>query len=368
MIRPPDRITTSQTIIIVTSFLIATGILTLPRTSVAEVKTPDVWIALLLGGLVALTAGIIMVALSLQYPEQTFYQYCGEIVGKPIGGLLSLFLSLYFLAHAGFQVRAMLEITKFFLLQGTPDWAITMIFLWVGLYLITGGINPIARMCDIILPSTVFLFLLVIFMSIGIFDGDNLRPVLGKGILPVLKGVKVTALSFSGIEVMLFLLPFMKHPDRAIKAVTMGTVIPLFFYMITVVMVIGGLSIDGVVARTWPTIDLLRSFEIPGLIFERFESLLLVIWITQFFTTFVISYYGAALGLSQLFQKNIQPVMFGLLPVIYLLSAAPNNINGLFEFGDFIGNCGFYLGGLLPLLLLAISKIRRKTKIKRRAG
>lgn len=43
MIRPKDRITTSQTAVIVTSFLLATGILTLPRTSVAEVKTPDVW-------------------------------------------------------------------------------------------------------------------------------------------------------------------------------------------------------------------------------------------------------------------------------------------------------------------------------------
>ncbi|SCA86229.1 spore germination protein A2 [Bacillus glycinifermentans] len=93
MIRPKDRITTSQTAVIVTSFLLATGILTLPRTSVAEVKTPDVWIALLLGGLIALTAGIIIVALSRQFPEKTFYQYCGEIVGKPIGGLLSLFVS-----------------------------------------------------------------------------------------------------------------------------------------------------------------------------------------------------------------------------------------------------------------------------------
>ena len=57
-------------------------------------------------------------------------------------------------------------------------------------------------------------------------------------------------------------------------------------------MVIGALSIDGVVTRTWPTIDLMRSFEISGLIFERFESLLLVIWIMQIFATYTISYYA----------------------------------------------------------------------------
>lgn len=83
-------------------------------------------------------------------------------------------------------------------------------------------------------------------MSIGIFEIDNLRPVLGLGIKPVL---------------------------------------------------------DGVVTRTWPTIDLMRSFEISGLIFERFESLLLVIWIMQIFATYTISYYAAALGLAQLFKR-----------------------------------------------------------------
>ncbi|MGR5954047.1 GerAB/ArcD/ProY family transporter [Bacillus paranthracis] len=39
------------------------------------------------------------------------------------------------------------------------------------------------------------------------------------------------------------------------------------------------------------------------MIFERFESLLLVIWIMQIFATYTISYYAAALGLAQLFKR-----------------------------------------------------------------
>ena len=360
MISQKERMTTSQTAVIVTNFLLGTGILTLPRTSVAEVKTPDVWISLLLGGLIALMAGIIMVRLNHHYPDKTFYQYSRDIVGSKLGGLFSLLYIFYFMAHSGFQVRSMSEITQFFLLEGTPLWATAIIFLWVGLYLMIGGLYPIARLFQIIFPITVLLFLLVAFMSIGIFELDNLRPVMGKGVSQVLKGVKVTALSFSGIEIILFMLPFMKKPDQAIKAVLAGAVLPLLFYMITVVMVIGGLSVEGVVTRTWPTIDLMRSFELQGLIFERFESLLLVIWIMQLFTTFVISFYGAALGISQLFQKNIQPIMYGLLPIIYLTAMAPKNINIMVAFGDFIGNSGVFLGGILPLLLLMISKIKKR--------
>ncbi|WP_249650817.1 GerAB/ArcD/ProY family transporter, partial [Lysinibacillus sp. D4A3_S15] len=82
--------------------------------------------------------------------------------------------------------------------------------------------------------------------------------------------------------------------------------------VITVVTKLGALSIEGFKTSTWPTIELMRSFEIPGLIFERFESFLLVIWIMQIFATFTITYYTAALGLSQLFKKSMHPFLYGL--------------------------------------------------------
>lgn len=72
MVRQEERITTSQTAVIITNFLLGTGILTLPRTSVDEVGTPDVWITLILGGLVALLAAVIMVKLNHQYPDKPF--------------------------------------------------------------------------------------------------------------------------------------------------------------------------------------------------------------------------------------------------------------------------------------------------------
>ncbi|MDQ0247365.1 spore germination protein [Bacillus fengqiuensis] len=362
MVSPKDRITTPQAAVVTINFILGTGILTLPRTSVDAVKTPDVWITVLLGGLIAMAAGVIIVKLSQQFPEKTFYQYSQEIVGKWVGGVLSLLIICYFLTTSSFQVRSMAEVTGLLLLEGTPIWAVIMPFIWIGLYLIMGGINPIARLFEVIFPITFFLFLLVAFMSIKIFEIDHLRPVLGLGIMPVLKGVKTTALAFTGPEIMLVLLAFMQQPNKAVKAVLVGVSIPLIFYVITVVMVVGALSVDGVVTRTWPTIDLIRSFEMPGLIFERFESLLLIIWIMQLFSTFTITYYAVALGLAQLFRKNIHPFMYGLLPVIYIIAMTPKNINDLFKLGDMIGNMALYLFGVLPLLLLMISrwKVRRR--------
>ncbi|ASS94322.1 spore germination protein [Peribacillus simplex] len=358
ILSPKDKITTPQAAVIVINFILGTGLLTLPRSATEKVHTPDVWISVIFGGVIAIIAGVIMVKLSQQFPEKTFYQYINDIVGKWVGRLLSLVVICYFLMTSGFQLRSMAEVVRYLLLEGTPTWAITMIFMWVGLYLIIGGINPIARLFEIILPLTVILFLAVTFMSFKIFEIDNLRPVLGDGVIPVLKGVKTTALAFSGPEIMLLLVPFMNQPKKAVKALLVGVSIPLIFYVITVVMVIGALSVDGVVLRTWPTLDLIRSFEISGLIFERFESLLLGVWIMQIFATFTITYFAAALGLAQLTKKSIHPFMFGLLPILYIIAMIPRNINDLFKQGDFVGNIALLLFGLLPLLLLIISRIK----------
>ncbi|WP_044642994.1 spore germination protein [Risungbinella massiliensis] len=355
-----DQIATSQAAIVIINYILAAGILTIPRTATEKVQTPDSWISIIIGGLLALIVGIVIVKLSQQFPEKTFYQYNQEIVGKWLGGLLSLLTIIYFFVLSAFEVRTMAEVTEYFLLEGTPIWAIIMPFMWVGFYLIIDGMNPIARLFDLIFPITVIIFLLVAFMSFGIFELDNLRPVLGMGVSPVLKGLKTTALAYLGPEIMLLLVAFMKQPNKGIQAVMIGIFIPMIMYVITIVMSIGAFSVDGVVTRTWPAIDLMRSFEVQGLVFERFESLLLVIWIMQIFSTFTITYYAASLGLAQVFKRDIRPFIYGLLPVIYLIAMIPKNTNDLFKLGDIVGNGALYLFGVLPLLLLIGAKWKER--------
>ena len=69
---PKDRITTSQAVVIIVNYILGTGILTLPRASVEKVKTPDVWLSVILGGILVMVSGVIMVKLSQQFPEKHF--------------------------------------------------------------------------------------------------------------------------------------------------------------------------------------------------------------------------------------------------------------------------------------------------------
>ncbi|SFA89500.1 MULTISPECIES: GerAB/ArcD/ProY family transporter [unclassified Bacillus (in: firmicutes)] len=361
---PIDRITTSQAVMFISNFIFGAGILTLPRITTEKIKTPDSWIAVIVSGIFIMFMVFLIFKLCQRYPSETFYQFNQKLIGKWLGSLLSLIVVAYYIGLSAFEVRAMAETTRLFLLQGTPTWAVMMPFLWIGFYLVMGGINSIARMLEIIFPITVLFFLVVMFLGISIFEVDNIRPVLGMGVMPVVKGLTTTSLSFAGFEIILIIFMFMKEKNKPKRLVLLGVGGPIIFYTITVVMVIGALSIDGVLSQTWPVLTFVRSFEIKGLLFERFDSLLLVIWIMQIFATYIIALFAAVLGLAQVFGKSPHPFIYVSVPVIYFIAMIPKNINGVFKMGGMIGNFAFYLFCFIPILLLLISMVKERKHAK----
>ncbi|WP_045516310.1 GerAB/ArcD/ProY family transporter [Neobacillus niacini] len=355
-----DRITSYQAVMFITNFIFGAGILTLPRTTTEKIKTPDSWIAIIVSGLIITLVAVIILKLCQRYPDETFYQFNQKLLGKWIGSLLSLTVICYYIALSAYEVRTMAETTRLFLLQGTPTWAIMMPFLWIGLYLVQGGVNAIARLLEIIFPISVLFFLLVMFLGIELFEVDNLRPVLGSGVKPVLKGVTSSSLSFAGFEILLFIYMFMKEKNKVTKVPLLGVGIPFIFYTMTVVIVIGSISVDVVLSQTWPVLTFIRSFEITGLLFERFDSLILVIWIMQIFATYVIALFIATLGLNQIFSKSTHAFIYSLIPLIYLVSMIPKNINEVFKMADMISNFSLYLFFIMPLVLFIISKVKER--------
>lgn len=358
--RADDKITSSQAAVILTNTVLGAGVLTMPRSVTQAVKTPDAWITVLLGGAVIMLVIWLMVKLCQQFPGQTIFQFSGTIIGNIPGKLLCVPLIVYFVIIAGFEIRSVAEVTLFFLLEGTPVWAVVLPFIWAGAYLVWGGINSIARVFQIVLPISLLVLLISYGVSLRLFDFDNLRPVLGQGLPPVLRGLKSSILVYSGCEVVLTTTAFLEQPRRAVKAMLGGITIPLILYLMTAVFVIGGLSIDSVITSTWPTIDLVRSFEITGFFVERLEFPLMVIWLMQMFCNFSSFFFQAALGASQVCGFSFKTAVFALVPVIFLSTMIPKSIQDLFALGDAIGMMSIGLFFLLPVPLLIIWLIRTK--------
>ncbi|MEK4009254.1 GerAB/ArcD/ProY family transporter [Paenibacillus sp. FSL H3-0333] len=359
-IRTDDKITATQTAIFLNNTLLGAGVLTLPRSVSKSVGTPDGWISTLLGGAIVMLVVLLMVKISQQFPGKTVFQYSRLLTGRFIGGILSMLLILYFITIAGFEIRTLAEVTLFFLLEGTPIWAVILPFLWLSTYLVYGGINSIARVYTIVFPISIMILLISFVLSLRMFDIDNLRPVLSKGWSPVFAGLKSTVLVFTGCEVTMTLVAFMDDPKKAVKAMLGGLAILLSIYFLTIIIVIGGISIDSAITSTWPTIDLLRSFEVPGFFFERLEFPFMVIWLMQMFCNFSSFFFQSTLGLSQIFKLKVHPIIYALVPLLFISAMLPKSLGDLFALGDTIGKMGLVLFLLVPVLLSVVWLIRVK--------
>lgn len=358
--RTDDKITSSQATVFLTNTVLGAGILTMPRSVTQAMKSPDSWITIVIGGIAIMPVILLMVRLCLKFQGQTIFEFAGKIVGQWLGKFLCLLLILYFIIIAGFEIRSLAEVGLFFLLEGTPIWAMVLPFIWIGTYLVSGGINSIARVYQIVFPITILVLIISYGFSLRLFEISNLRPVLGEGIIPVLHGLKSSILVYSGCEVVMTIVAFMDNPKQAAKAMLGGIAIPFGLYLLTVIFVIGGLSINSVITSTWPTIDLIRSFEITGFFVERLEFPLMVIWLMQMFCNFCSFFFQASLGISQLFKLSYQPVIFVMVPLLYLSTMVPKSRQDLFALGDAIGIMGVWLFLLIPVLLSIVWWIRVK--------
>jgi len=357
-ISPKDKISTVQTAISVTLLTIGVSILTVPRAVTEAVGTPDGWLSILIGGLISISGGYLVVKLSQIFPGRTFFQYNQMIVGKTAGLLLSFLFIIHFILLSGYEARALSELVRIYLLERTPREVIVILFLATGTYLVVGGINPIVRLLEVYFPIIMLLILIGMISGFQKFELDNLRPVLAQGMGPVFRGVRAILISYVGYESMLVLINFMQDPKKAFRAVFSGVSIAMGSYLLIFVMVVGMLTVEEVQLLTWPVASASMEIEVPGGIIERFEPIFLVLWILTIYTTFVLSYYLAGFGLAQVLRKEIHPVLYGLLPIMYIAAMLPPDLNTVFQLGDLIGYTGITLGILIPLLLLGIVRIR----------
>ncbi|MFB5268600.1 GerAB/ArcD/ProY family transporter [Paenibacillus enshidis] len=353
------RLTTVQTTAIFVCFIMGAELITLPRQTVELARTADVWLSIILSGCVTFLFVWIGIKLSRLFPSTSFYEYVQQITGKFIGKGLGLLIAIYYVSISGFELRSVNEVTSFFLLEGTPIWALSSLLLWISLYLCLAGIYGIGKIIQIIFPIIILACILICFLGVSVFEPNHLRPVLSEGLPPVWKAMKSTPLAFAGSECLLFILCQMERPQQATRVVGMGLGIAVLFYTVSTVICIGVFSVEGVITRTWPFFDLVRSVEVDFLLLERLESLLFSIWILQIFSTFTMAYYCAALGISQIFKVSYAKTLFFLLPLIYIVSHIPKSRNEISAMAMVLGYAACILFAIVPTILLLITYWRR---------
>lgn len=365
-------ISPSQSTAIIASTLIGVGILTLPR-SASEAAHEMGWLTTLLGGMIILPIMWVITKLTMRFPKMTVVRYTAELLGieksRRLGAILSfpillVYLAVWFLLTAS-AVRTFGNVITNAVLRETPVEAIIVTLLVAVIFLIFVEVEVLARFNEVVLPLILIPMILIVLLSFQNTDITNVFPLFAISFTDFLSSLKATIFSFTGFTVMLVFMAFAQK-KRNVSANLTGIAIPNFIYTMIVFSTIAVFGYEELQHLMWPTLELVKTTDIPGLILERVESLFLGIWVIAVYTTVGNFYYAVCFSIAQMFSFKKQDqarkwIGVLLIPLLYWIALLPDNVNQLFNLRNLLSYFSL-VAFIIPFILYLIALIRKKGK------
>jgi spore germination protein len=334
-----------------------TGILSLPR-EVTQIAGEDGWISVLLATILNMIVAGIAVKLVLRYKGKTMVEINRELLGNFFGTLVSMLYFFYFFGIAVFLLRSLADLVVIWVLASFSFQTALYLAVPVLVYLTRNGIKVMARLFNLyfyhLLPLSI-----IIFWPLWEFEPRLVFPFFTEGLMPVIKGLKVTSSAFFGFEAILMLNPFLKKPEKTMLAVQAATLTTGIIYTITVFALTAYFGVQELQFQLWPTIYVARTITIAFL--ERLDIFIDILWIIVSFTSLAMYYYLASFSLARIFNKQ-EHKNFTIILVIPLIvgSFIPQNLYQTMALSNNLSQVGLILAGLFPLLALIVGFIKQK--------
>jgi spore germination protein (amino acid permease) len=257
-------------------------------------------------------------------------------------------------------MRAFVEVIKMYLLDKTPTEFLIIITIFCGTYLIRGGLRSVIKFNEVALWTMFIPIGLVLLLLTGLGDYTNILPVLQNPPKNYINALKFTTFSFGGIEIMYLITPFLINKQKAQRTLSKGIIFITIFYALVTLLVLAVFSEEYTKTLLWPMITMIKTINIPGSFFERWESIIMALWILFYFTTFCNLYYFSSHILKETFRLgDVKISSFIIVPFIYLIAMYPKNIQELLNIVTMIIPIIFvYDLILVPLLLYFTGKTR----------
>lgn len=358
----------SQSSAIVASTAIGVGVLTLPRTAVSNGINEAGWMTPILGGLLAAVAIYFISKLTLRFRGESFVEYLPRLIGVQrfpwIGKTLSfpvwLAVVVMWLLVAGIAARVFGEVVTTILLPKTPLEVVIILLLVVSYLYVTHDVEVFARVNEFLLILILFPILIIALSSFKSAEIYRLLPLFEFDWRLMLKGTLNSATSYLGIELLIaFSDRLSPTANKLVKYNIIGLSFPIFIYTLITVSGISVFGVNELKQLTWPTLDLVKTTDVPGAILERVESLFLAVWVFAVFTTVGNYYYASVRTTMKIFKANSQRWMgLLLLPFIYFISMSIPNTKKLFDFQALLGSTVGIVFFVLPAIMLMLAWIR----------
>ncbi|MFT9493555.1 GerAB/ArcD/ProY family transporter [Anaerosolibacter sp.] len=340
--------------------VVGIGIVTLPRDLANKIGTAY-WLAISLGTIIILLAGLIIVKLMSYYPKQDILQISKQIVGKYLASLIIVILIIYFLLVASATTRFTTGLVNIWMLQLTPTKYLILSIIFVVSYLVLKDVEGIARFSTTFLTLCVGAIVLPIILTAGHIKLYYIQPFLHTNLTQVFQGTKASLLSLLGVETLLIFHKFVNETTRIKKVVIYSHIFIGILYIVLLGVTIGYFGVDQIKTFVYPTLTLFRSVDLHLFIFERFELFFLLLWMACAITSIGIYFFCGCYLMKLLLPKfHIGIIVLIAGTICYFTANYPKNIQENLKLLQLAGNLGLIPMLVIPSVLLIVGKVRGK--------
>ncbi|WP_071394447.1 GerAB/ArcD/ProY family transporter [Bacillus tuaregi] len=326
----------------------------------------DAWIATIISILLGTLAIGIYLTLAYLQPGLSLVEWFPAQFGKWIGTPIAWMYPLMFLYEMARGLNDVKYLTTSLILEGTPHWAIIVLFLIAVMVLQLCGIEVLGRVGEIFLPYFLIMILLIfILLFVGDFiKAENLQPVTANGWQSIWKAAFPLGASQGFAQTlefaMIWTLVHANHKD-IVKTTFSACLISGSVILITVFMMIMGLGEYFFKLDIFPLFSLVSMVDIGDIIknLNIFAALLFIIS-AIFKITLHMFFAMRSIQLLAKIENSRILIIPMLILSIYLGHSLSDNIQEHLQvaFAIFPYNLWLIFLWILPVILLIVTLIR----------
>jgi spore germination protein KB len=356
-LRVNNKISDKQAVFLVMTCILATVDVFIPS-EVAQRAGRDAWLSVLMAVVIGYTMFRLILKLCFLFPNHTLAGFNRLLIGKYLGGLVTIIYILAFLIICAVALLEFAIIIPVAFKPGSSIFLGGLTLLLPALYVASLGIAIPARMNELLLPLGLIILLIVVVFNLPYINLKEYLPVLANGYLPPLTGA-YTIGGQLGYPLLFFaIFPIIEHKEK-LKTLW-NKLIPLLTLALwagTLAIPIFGPALTGMMI--FPALEMIRNIDI-GFI-TRLDALMMMVWYMGFLIYITAFSYGAAVltkdlfnlkgyrlvlwfyGLVILFIANIKIVSVPLIRTLFLTP---------------LSSMIYILALIIPLLLYLVARLR----------
>lgn len=300
-----------------------------------------------------------------RFPGRGLLEIFNITFGKFIGFLLSFVYSGSFLAATAILLREFYEILKSFALPNTPISILNGTMIAVIAVSVFWGLETIARVAKLGAFFMLFIYLLLLILSIQNFNFSNLFPILGYGIgNTAFQGITRSS-AFSEVIVLAIFagsLQGASHIKKAgyISLILSGLMVSLGIFCMQ--LIFPYYAFEEQVAPLYTLSTLIKY----GSFFQRMDPAFLMLWLIVTVISSSIIFYSTVSSYCKTFRlQDKRPVIIPMSVILFVLTMIPEDLASvIYNYIEILRVFPIFLFYILPLAALITAIMRKKKGVE----